>query len=167
MPLVDQRRVVHAVNRSIATVLAERPPLDFARVHERTVAHRLALALELHFRTWNIDCEYNRDQGLYKMLEGIAACDPQRRTDRIFPDIIVHHRGAGGTEHNLLVIELKRSAHFDNCDFEKLSLLTRQDGHYRYQYSVYLNISDGRFLQTWFVDGTQIEIVQETPVQVI
>jgi hypothetical protein len=141
---------------AIASVRVEEPPLDFLFIHERTVAHRVAIELERRLAGWNVDCEYNRDGHIYKMLEGMAMCDGQRATDRIFPDIIVHRRQAEGRPHNLLVMELKRDAPFDACDFRKLELLTRPEGHYQYQYGLYINIAGGAFNCTWFVNGAAI-----------
>jgi hypothetical protein len=156
MPLLDHAEIVKNVDAAIGSLLVENPPLDLSFTHERTIAHRLAVGLESRFSGWNVDCEYNRDQDLYKMLDGIAMCDGQRRTDRIFPDIIVHHRREVGRDHNGLVIELKRNDPLDICDFRKLELLTHPNGRFAYQCGLYINIDGAAFHCTWFVDGAQI-----------
>lgn len=156
MPLLSHAAITAIVYAAIDAVRDEHPPLDFPFIHERTVAHRLAVELERHVIGWNVDCEYNRDRDIYKMLEGIAMCDAQRATDRIFPDVIIHRRGAAGREHNLLVLELKRNDPFDTCDFRKLQLLTHPSGRYAYQFGLYVNINDGAFDCTWFADGEHV-----------
>jgi hypothetical protein len=143
MPLLSRAKISAIVTAAINGVCGERPPLDFPVIHERTVAHRLAVELERRLAGWNVDCEYNRDRDIYKMLEGIAMCDGQRATDRIFPDVIVHQRGGGGRDHNLLVVELKRNDPFDACDFRKLQLLTHPNGRYSYQHGLYVDIEGG------------------------
>ncbi|MCL6576225.1 hypothetical protein [Kyrpidia sp.] len=83
-------------------------------VHERTIAHRLAVYLEKEFSSWNIDCEYNRIGYDPKLI------NPGRRGERkAYPDIIIHHRG---TSSNLLAIEMKKlSAQVDQeTDKDKL-----------------------------------------------
>ena len=63
---------------------------------ERTITHRLAMYLQDEFPTWNVDCEYNRNQYEVKKLS----------KDAVRPDIIIHHRR---THRNLLVIEAKKT----------------------------------------------------------
>jgi hypothetical protein len=108
---------------------------------------------------WNIDCEYDRDGQLEKMLVGIKGCDEEKKTDKILPDIIVHHREGEGRPHNLLVIEIKKAAREDPCDRRKLELLTQKDGHYAYQLGLYLNVDGGKFTCTWFKDGRPIDCI--------
>jgi len=82
--------------------------------NERTMAHHLAIHLIPHFNGWDIDCEYNRDgSDDNKTLElpkrtQPTSMDVDART--VYPDIIVHHRGDGGAENNLLIIEIKKSS---------------------------------------------------------
>lgn len=145
-----------AIETALQLLSAEKPALDFAAVHERSTAHRLAVQMEPLFAGWNVDCEYDRDGRVLKELDGVRECDPQRATDHILPDIVVHHRIHHGREHNLLVIEMKKNAVRDQCDWTKLQLLTRPDGRYAYQLGLYINVADGRFVQTWFRDGHQV-----------
>jgi hypothetical protein len=144
------------VATAIESVKAENPALDFEGVHERSTAHRLAVQLEPHFNTWNVDCEYDRDGQLRKSLLGIAQCNSRKATDEILPDIIVHHRQGEGRDHNLLVVELKKYAEEDACDKRKLELLTAPNGHYQYQIGLYINIDAGRFGCTWYKDGVRL-----------
>ena len=150
----DIRKVVED---AIAALQGEEPPLDFHIVHERSTAHRLAMHLEPHFPGWNIDCEYDRYGDVKKLLEGVRVCDEQRKTDRIFPDVIVHHRTQHGIGHNLLVIEMKKDAERDRCDFAKLQGMTDLQGAFCYQLGLYINFNQGHFDRTWFKAGEIIE----------
>ena len=64
----------------------------------------------------------------------------------VFPDIIVHKRGSN--EHNLLIIELKKSSSRISCDYdiEKLKRYTSPDYENNLNYSfgvlVYLGVAD-------------------------
>ena len=142
-----------AVDAAIKSLRLEQPPLAFDSVHERSTAHRLAVYFDQLFAGWNVDCEYDRDGQLAKTLMGIAGCDRRKVTDSILPDIIVHHRREGGQDHNLLVVEMKKTATEDSCDRKKLELLTSPNGHYRYKIGLYININGGRFDQTWYKAG--------------
>jgi hypothetical protein len=154
---MNDDEIKQSIARSIGRLLGEQPALDFHRVHERSTAHRLAVQMEPEFPQWNIDCEYDRSERMRKLLDGIRNCDPERETERIFPDIIVHHRGANGPEHNLLVVELKKNANFDRCDFEKLQGLTSPHLAFGYQLGLYINVNRGRFDCTWFKNGAVID----------
>ncbi|MGA2050840.1 MAG: hypothetical protein ABSG96_24350 [Terracidiphilus sp.] len=142
---------------AIIQVQAENPPLVFDDVHERSTAHRLAVHLDSLFPSWNVDCEYDRYGLVRKSLEGIRECSERRATDYILPDIIVHHRGFNGQENNLLVIEIKRDANYDPCDFQKLIGLTAQAGMFGYQFGLYINIDAGQFHCIWFHNGEPIK----------
>ncbi|MCC6597764.1 MAG: hypothetical protein IT559_03130 [Alphaproteobacteria bacterium] len=142
--------------QAIAGLKKEIPPLAFTEVHERSTAHRLAVHLEPLFPKWNIDCEYDRDGLKLKILDGIKECDSDKKTDRILPDIIVHHRNESGPNHNLLVIEIKKNSAENTCDRKKLELLTGK-GHYQYQLGLYVNINGGAFDCTWYKNGRQLQ----------
>lgn len=152
---MTDEEVSTAISIAIDALRTEAPILDFASVHERSTAHRLALHMEDFFRGWNIDCEYDRDENLRKTLQGIEQCR-ERRTADIVPDIIVHHRQGRGRENNLLVIELKKDAGEDACDRLKLELMTAPGGPYGYQLGLFINIDGGRFEQRWFREGAEL-----------
>jgi len=156
---------------AIIQLKAEVPKLDFGVVHERSTAHRLAVQLEqgimLRHLDWNVDCEYDRDEDqLKKTLLGIAGCISGKNTDEVLPDIIVHHRGSQGREHNLVVIELKKDSVRDACDSAKLKLFTEPNGHYRYQMGLYININSGRFDFTWYKDGLELASENDSRLQI-
>ena len=154
---MNLEEIKEKINNAIVLLKQETPCLNFGEIHERTTAHRLAVHIEKQLAEtgWNVDCEYNKDGTFKKELDGISACSLQRSTDTIYPDIIIHHRLDQGRENNLLVIELKRGAQEDVCDRKKLELLTKQSGHYKYQFGLYLNINRGGFNRTWYLDGVK------------
>lgn len=123
-------------------------------VHERSIAHKLAEYLQDEFPDWHVDCEYNRKGRDEKLLEGIHECIEQRRTDRIFPDIIAHIRN---TNKNLLVIEIKPNLNSDPCDIKKLEVLTAPDNGYEYLLGLYIRFDrlNNPALE-WFKDGEKI-----------
>ena len=85
--------------------------------------------------------------------QGIHQRDPNRSSDKILPDIVVHHREQSGREDNLLVVELKKNAEQDCGDDAKLKLLTAQTGHFHYRHGLYINIKGGKFVCTWYQNG--------------
>ena len=100
--------------------------------HEVSIAHRLAVYMEPHFVSWNIDLEYNRDKDEIK----------KRKNGREFrPDIIVHKRG---TDDNLVAIEIKTEWNRDDCgsDVGKLKELT--SGKFAYKVGIFLQITQNR-----------------------
>lgn len=90
--------------------------------NERSLSHHLAICLAARFPGWDVDCEYNRD-GIDdpKCLHLPQRTEPTS-TDvdakTVFPDIIVHHRGLGGAQNNLLVVEIKKSSNKHDFEFE-------------------------------------------------
>lgn len=152
------RYIQDKLREAVGLLQREKPSLDFDIVHERSTSHRLAVHMETYFDGWNVDCEYNRDCALIKDLSGVRVCDSQRATDRIIPDIIVHHRGRSGKVNNLLVVEIKKNIPKDLCDAKKLELLTDLSGHYQYQLGLYINIFKGRFRFSWYKDGKILSI---------
>lgn len=151
--------IVQIVDAAIQSLRSEGRTLDFSRAGERAVAHRLATHLERLVGQWNwdVDCEYNLDKDQTKNLHGIAGCDPEKMTDRVSPDIIVHRRRARGHTNNLLVVEMKKPARDDLCDIKRLELFTKPDGLFAYRFGLFLRIAGGAFHQTWFVNGNAVE----------
>lgn len=154
---MTEDKLYKLIRDAIERVVSEHPPLDFKNVTERATAHRLAFHIEHllsegNLGDWNVDCEYNRNGYTQKLLAGIKECDEQRKTEQVFPDIIIHKRNKSESENNLLVIELKRKQEENPCDRRKLELFTSQHP-YLYQYGLYININEGNFNCTWYKDG--------------
>lgn len=156
---MKNHRILEAVMSAIECVKSETRRLQ-AGVSERAVAHRLAVHMEGQFEGWDIDCEYNRRGPRFpKELDGIVECEERRITNRILPDIIVHHRtneAGPKDDDNLLVVELKNDNGEDVCDRRKLELFTDPEGYYKYQLGLYINVGNHEFTKTWYKDGVQI-----------
>jgi len=153
---MPHQEIEGVINSALRQLKQECPPLDFLNVHERSITHRLAVHMEPLFPGWNVDCEYDKDGDIRKAVEGIADCNARKKTDDIFPDIIVHHRTRLGADNNLLVIEMKKENEEDVCDTRKLELLTDPQGHYRYQFGLYINVVVEGFVCTWYENGHRI-----------
>ena len=121
-------------------------------VHERSIAHKLAEYLQEQFPDWNVDCEYNRKGIETKKLEGIEECEEDRKTDTVYPDIIVHERN---TTHNLLVIELKKNDLKCQCDLRKLELFTNVKGKFGYTLGLFIQFDYSQPKLKWFKDGKE------------
>lgn len=119
-------------------------------VHERSVAHKLAEYLQYQFPDWNVDCEYNRKGIEIKRLEGLEECEEHGKTERVYPDIIVHERN---TNNNLLVIELKKNDLKCSCDIRKLELFTSMKGEFCYILGLLIQLDDPHMQLRWFKDG--------------
>jgi hypothetical protein len=119
-------------------------------VNERSIAHKLAEYLQIQFPDWNVDCEYNKKGLDRKILDGINECSEQKKTDRVYPDIIVHKRN---TDDNLLVIEIKIKDE-DCCDIEKLKKFTSISGEFKYKLGLFIKFNEKESLR-WFENGTE------------
>lgn len=125
---------------------------DYALLHsgvnERTLTHLLALYLMKEFPDHHVDCEYNRmwrdGEEMTKeivlpedMFEHVSVYETEATT--VFPDIIIHRRE--DAEHNLLVIEAKKSSNKNRrTDFSKLNGFMRDqnNGGRSYKFSAFI-----------------------------
>ncbi|MEZ8448322.1 hypothetical protein AB6C93_21015 [Vibrio splendidus] len=95
--------------------------------NERSLTHRIGMYLQAEFSNYHVDCEYNRDdhepKELYIGTEDTDVYDDNAMT--VYPDIIVHRRGSN--DHNLLVIEFKKTSSKvnSNKDIVKLNAYKR------------------------------------------
>ena len=111
-----------------------------SRPSERAVAFHLGWYLRPMVEdSWNIDCEYNRS-GMH-LEESVRLVDDDGRR---IPDLIVHHRGKLGPEHNLLLLELATDrADVEGAatgDFGRARALQARFG---YQYAAVLDLRIG------------------------
>ena len=104
--------------------------------HERTICARLAMYLQFVFPGYHVDVEYNR-HGMDPKRIGV---NPEGGEERVFPDVIVHHRG--NDDSNLLVMELKKSTNPESRDADrrKLNHLVEE---YRYEFAVLVDLPIG------------------------
>lgn len=141
-----QQDVHRRISQALETLHAKDQYLLDHDVHERTIAHRLAIYLEHEFAGWHVDCEYNRNLGDVKhiavLLQNCARKHAPREREcaesRVYPDIIVHCRG--NNDQNLLVIELKKAPHCTACDKIKLRHY-KTELHYRFALSLSVAVS--------------------------
>jgi hypothetical protein len=89
------------LNAAILCFLANDLHLLEIRASERAMCHKLAEYIQQLFRSWHVDCEYNRADKVPKKLLKVKDSTESRS---VFPDIIVHRRG---TTENCLVLEAK------------------------------------------------------------
>ena len=98
-----------SVLAAIEVLLASDRYLLDVDANERSISHRLAFHLNGRFDGYDVDCEYNRDDIYPKRIRRLDLHpdedDDERQT--VFPDIIVHRRGA---KDNYLVVEVKKSS---------------------------------------------------------
>jgi hypothetical protein len=142
--------------------LVERDGKLFDRgVHEQAFSHRLAVYIEDFLKneltnfSWayvelgsvSVDCEYNRHGYEEKVLREILDTYPERKSDIVRPDIIVHIRGE---KRNLMVVELTRSGMPEyNFAFSKVSAFVHSD--YAYQIGVVIKLNEREGSQSPFV----------------
>lgn len=109
-------------------------------VNERSITHKLAEYLQMEFKNWNVDCEYNKmvngefidPKRMMFTVEDVESNDTDAKT--IFPDIIIHKRKS---KDNLLVVEVKKSINNQNRlkDERKLETFTKSD-HFKYSFGL-------------------------------
>jgi hypothetical protein len=157
----SQHTVENRVEAALDTVFEADRKLLVDDANERCITHRLAIYLEKEIaefeREYTVDVEYNRvtepngaTDSIKKRVAYDAISDECRgrriRDDdtdaqTVFPDIIVHERGS--SDHNLLVIELKKTSSTDSgkCDKEKIERFRDDLG---YDYGIFLQLmADG------------------------
>ena len=115
--------------------------------NERSITHKLAEHLQRRFPNWHVDCEYNRREDKRKRLPtsdgkgGLTAKDNRERS--VFPDIIVHQRGA---QVNLVILEVKKlhsNSSRKEDDIEKLKAFLN-DPNFEYCVGLFLEIGTTR-----------------------
>ena len=132
----------------------DRQLLDI-QVNERTISHKLAEYLQQEFSSLFVDCEYNRHDGLTKILDvptnSVGWDDVDSKT--VFPDIVVHKRGTD--EENLLVIEIKKSNNRveHQFDINKLRAFTSEPYNYKFGLFLEISVDGGNDYLKWFKTG--------------
>ncbi|WP_144922328.1 hypothetical protein [Halorubrum salsamenti] len=143
--------VVNYVEDALETLFEDDRPLLVNDSNERSITHRLAIYLEQEIKDlepdYVVDVEYNRvteENGatdsikkrvsydeLTDSCRGRRIQDDDTDAQTVFPDIIVHERES--SDHNLLVIELKKTSSTESgdCDKEKI-VRFREDLCYKY-----------------------------------
>ena|SRR2546426_10439917 len=145
---MNQEKIERVLERAITDVLANDAYLFEANVNERSLTHKFAEHLQAAVgRDWSVDCEYNRYGDDAKKIEevkhivGSLVATDETKSRTVYPDIIVHRRGAAGP--NLLVIEAKKDASKGEreADWAKLERIKQQ---YGYSFAAFINFLTGQ-----------------------
>jgi len=100
------------------------------------MTHKFAEALQIVFRAWHVDCEYNREGKVPKTIDL-----PKFPGKAIIPDIIIHRRES---RDNLLIIEAKTSeASQAEIAYDKQKLDSYITGNLGYRYALFLTFEVG------------------------
>jgi hypothetical protein len=126
------------LDRAIAAFIAEESDLLRLNTNERTLTAMFAQYLRTEFPGWNVDVEYDK---LGKDVKRVQWRDPAAGGDgqRIYPDIIVHHRNS---RSNLLVIEAKKGRARADDDRRKVVAL-KSSRLYKYQHAILMRFVEG------------------------
>src|SRR5690606_16499713 len=130
--------IIEKIDIAIEMLYSNDDWLLIKNLSERSITHKLAEYMQPLFSDYNVDCEYNgnidsgsghkrisvlkgklQEKGLLKKSE-IEDTDSEFADRRVFPDIIIHRRGTN--EHNLCIIEVKKSTSEVSCDYDKIKL---------------------------------------------
>ena len=154
MEMYDRNRIEEIVDAAVARLVRNDFLLLEKDVNERSVSHKLAEYLQLALPEWHVDCEYNRNHNLTKQLEYLLPSDPQPigslKARTVYPDIVVHRRN---TNHNLLVIEVKKEANIEGDDEakdkNKLKAFVKEP--FCYQHGLFIAFkTSGAYRWKWF-----------------
>jgi hypothetical protein len=146
-----QEEVKVIINKSIDELFIKDKELLIRsyNIHERTIAHRLAIYIEQYFSKtdYSIDVEYNRMRDNYGdndvgnlMGKRLNWEDSGESSSFVYPDIIVHKRDKS---YNLIEIEIKmawknRERHFD---YKKINEYMSQ---LHYKFGIYIELNEKR-----------------------
>jgi hypothetical protein len=156
----SQHTIENRVEAALDTLFEADMMLLVDDANERSITHRLAIHLEQEISEFEpdyaVDVEYNRVTEANGATDSIKKrvaydeisdeCRGRRIRDddtdaqTVFPDIIVHERGS--SDHNLLVIELKKTSSTESgdCDKEKIERFRDDLG---YEYGIFLQLTAG------------------------
>jgi hypothetical protein len=109
---------------------------------ERTLTHRLAVALENQFPEWNVDCDYNRlGQRTWRLPKASIVSTDDELGKSIYPDIVVHHRAV---PENLLAIEVRKASNHQPPEHDRHKLRGLTDPHLWFAYRIGVWLTLGR-----------------------
>ena len=121
---MNEEEVRQAVSVALERVKDEDTDLLRFDVSERSITHRLGMYLqEAVGYAWDVDVEYNRIGGdeTKEVPEELLTSGSQ---GRVVPDVIIHRRGS--EDHNILVVEAKKSGNSDGGDRQKIRAYLQQ-----------------------------------------
>src|SRR5882757_2071836 len=101
---------------------------------ERTLTHRLAVAIEKQFEGFEVDCDYNRlGERLLKLPHGTIVSTDDELGKSIFPDIVVHRRAV---PENLLAVEVRKAINHQPVEHDHHKLRGLTDPHLWFAYRI-------------------------------
>jgi hypothetical protein len=109
---------------------------------ERTLTHRLAVALERQFPEWNVDCDYNRlGERTWRLPKASIVSTDDELGKSIYPDVVVHQRGI---PENLLAIEVRKASNHQPPEHDRHKLRGLTDPHLWFAYRIGVLLTLGR-----------------------
>jgi hypothetical protein len=162
---LNRQDFLHDIDGAVRNVYRHDHDLLDLQANERALAHRLAFYLELVFKGYNIDCEYNRygDELSPKTIPGIKICKESKHpTDSIVPDILIHIRKSKDKD-NLAAFEIKLNDPLTECDHLKLRGLTSPREKYKYEFGIGLEFYANHCARLLYVAGRPVGKFQ--PIQ--
>ena len=122
---------------------------------EEAISHRLSFYMEKTLENsktkWDfsfqaeeieslvVDCEYNKHKDGGKVLSEIIIKYPDKKTDIVRPDIILHKRNSG---LNLVIIEVKKKNSREK-QYAKDKVQAFVESSYNYQLGIYIEFNSG------------------------
>jgi hypothetical protein len=101
---------------------------------ERTLTHRLAVALERQFPEWNVDCDYNRlGERIWRLPKASIVSTDDELGKSIYPDVVVHQRSI---PENLLAIEVRKASNHQPPEHDRHKLRGLTDPHLWFAYRI-------------------------------
>lgn len=148
--LMENEEIKRTLIEAIKTLYKNDYSLIRRRCCERSIVFRLGIILNDSFHDYNVDCEYNKNGEVPKMLQN-------RRFN--YPDLIVHKRETNN--NNVLIIEIKtpndtKEKHLLN-DVYKLNGFT-VNGIYSYKLGAHVFLSNIHAVIAWYIDGQYAHI---------
>ena len=122
-PEYADQYVKDALVRAVGLLVERDAYLLTNALYEAAITHRIAVYLEDAFATYDVDCEYDQNQGASKAIPVYGDARP---------DVIVHCR-SHNQPWNVLAIEAKKRGQSIAGDLEKLRGLRYSRGEYGYQ----------------------------------
>lgn len=175
---MDIEEIQRHLEQALQELIAKDSHLLINNLSEQSMTHRLALHLTPKFSVYDVDCEYNGDVDSdvkrkeidvltvnaerLEIIRNASPRDENTIVKRVFPDIIIHKRGRNN--HNLLVIEAKKSTNNDTkaleYDFEKLRIFTSQDDTNSFNYTLgafveFIVGTNPNYMIRWFANGRE------------
>ncbi|UNY98358.1 hypothetical protein MQE36_14880 [Zhouia spongiae] len=147
----NKENIEEILNNSIDELFEKDSQIIFEsyNLHERSIAHRLAIYIENHFRKTDyvVDVEYNRMRNKYgeDIIGNLIGKNLDfekygKKLSNVYPDIIVHKRD---TDNNLLEIELKMQWKNSKRDFDYIKI-NEYIEQLSYKFGVYIELSENR-----------------------